>query len=113
MTTPARGDIWLIDFGSPIGREQAGVRPAVVISSNLLNESPAGVLIVIPCTTTQRDLPSHIELDAAESGLDATSYAKCEDLKSVAEERLVSRLGKAPVPAMFAISRAVRYLLDF
>ena len=112
MTTPARGDIWLVDFGPPTERAQAGRRPAVVISADLLNESPAGVVVVVPCTTTYRALPSHIELDEHDTGLDATSYAKCEDLKSIAEERLVTRLGRAPATAMVAISQAVRYLLD-
>jgi mRNA interferase MazF len=112
MSAPARGDIWLVDFGTPVGREQAGARPAVVLSADLLNESRAGVVIIVPCTTTHRGLPSHIELDAAESGLDVTSYAKCEDLKSISEERLVSRLGRAPVEAVFAMSQAVRFLLD-
>ena len=112
MTAPARGDIWLVDFGSPIGREQAGTRPAVVVSANLLNESPAGVVIVVPCTTTHRGLPSHIELDAAASGLDATSYAKCEDVKSVSDQRLVAKLGRAPAEAQFAIGTVLRYLLE-
>lgn len=112
MTTPTRGDIWLVDFGAPIGREQAGKRPAVILSSDRLNESRAGVVIVVPCTTTNRNLPSHIELDSHECGLDATSYAKCEDLKSVSEERLITRIGRAPVPALFAMTRAVQFLLE-
>ncbi len=72
----------------------------------------AHVLIVVPCTTTHRGLPSHVELDAASSGLDEISYAKCEDIKSVSDERLVARLGNAPVEAMFEISRSLRFLLD-
>jgi mRNA interferase MazF len=50
--TARRGEVWLVDFGNPIGREQAGRRPAVVVSADRLNESLAGVVIVVPCTTT-------------------------------------------------------------
>ena len=82
------------------------------MSSDLLNEGPAGVLVVVPCTTTFRDLPAHIELDPADSGLDEVSYAKCEDVKSVSTDRLVRRLGRVQPPAMFAIDRAIRFLLD-
>jgi mRNA interferase MazF len=107
-----RGEIWLIDFGEPIGREQAGRRPAVVVSADRLNESRAGVVIVVPCTTTHRGLPSHVELDPASSGLDQVSYAKCEDVKSISERRLVARLGAADAEALFAMERALRFLLD-
>jgi mRNA interferase MazF len=36
--TPRRGEIWLVDFGEPVGREQAGIRPAVIVSTDALNE---------------------------------------------------------------------------
>ena len=113
MTASARrGEVWLVDFGVPVGREQAGRRPAVVVSADPLNQSRAGVVIVVPCTSSRRDLPSHIELDDAVSGLDHASYAKCEDLKSISEERLVTRLGTAGLDVMFAISRNLRFLLE-
>jgi mRNA interferase MazF len=112
MSPARRGEIWLVDFGVPIGREQAGRRPAVIVSADPLNESRSGVVIVVPCTTTPRGLPSHIELDPASSGLDDVTYAKCEDVKSISDERLVTRLGDAPVDALFDITRALRFLLD-
>ena len=89
---PRRGDIWLVDFGTPIGREQAGRRPAVVVSDDLMNAGPSGLVIVVPLTSTQRDLPSHVEIDPA-AGLDDASYAKCEDVKSISMERLVHAIG--------------------
>lgn len=108
-----RGEIWLVDFGEPIGREQAGRRPAVVVSADRLNESRAGVVIVVPCTTTRRGLPSHVELDpTTTSGLDHASYAKCEDVKSISDRRLVTRLGAAEEAALFDIARALGLLLD-
>lgn len=110
--TGRRGEIWLIDFGEPIGREQAGRRPAVIMSADALNEGPAGVLMVVPCTTANRGLPSHIEIDLDDSGLDEVTYAKCEDLKSISERRLVARLGSVGPDVTFQIGRALRFLLD-
>jgi mRNA interferase MazF len=107
-----RGEVWLVDFGDPVGREQPGKRPAVVVSADALNESRAGVVVVVPITTTYRGLPSHVEIDRGASGLDEVSYAKCEDVKSVSEQRLVGRLGTAGEEAMFEIARALRFLLD-
>ena len=109
---PRRGDVWLIDFGDPVGREQAGMRPAVVVSADLLNEGPAGVVIVVPLTTAARGLPSHIEISSGHSGLDEVSYAKCEDVKSVSERRLVNRLGSIDPARLFQIARVLRFLFD-
>jgi mRNA interferase MazF len=109
---PHRGEVWLIDFGEPVGREQSGRRPAVVVSADPLNDSRAGVTIVVPLTTTARGLPSHIEIDKSRSGLDEVSYAKCEDVKSIAEQRLIARLGAVEEQAMFQIARALRFLLE-
>jgi mRNA interferase MazF len=104
--------VWLVDFGEPVCREQSGTRPVLVVSADLLNESRAGVLVVIPITTAHRGLPSHIEIDCDGSGLDELSYAKCEDVKSVSEQRLVTRLGAVDDEVMFASARALRFLLD-
>jgi mRNA interferase MazF len=103
---PRRSKIWLVDFGEPLGREQSGRRPALVVSADSLNESRAGV-VVVPLTTTHRGLPSHIEIDRGSSGLDEVSYAKCEDVKSVSEQRLVGRIGAAGDEVTFAAARAL------
>ena len=110
--TPRRGEVWLVDFGEPVGREQAGVRPAVVVSTDALNDGPAGVIFVVPVTSARRDLPSHIEIEPGESGLDHASYAKCEDVKSVSERRLIDRFGVVRPEALFDIGRVLRYLLE-
>jgi len=110
--TSRRGEIWLVDFGESVGREQAGVRPAVVVSTDALNEGPAGVVLVVPVTSTRRDLPAHVEIEPGESGLNHPSYAKCEDVKSVSERRLVDRLGVVGPEPLFEIGRVLRYLLE-
>lgn len=107
-----RGEVWLVDFGEPVGREQSGRRPAVVVSADPFNESVAGVVIVVPVTTAARGLPSHVEMDPDSSGLDEISYAKCEDVKSISEQRLIARLGLVDGPVSFGIGRALRFLLD-
>ena len=72
--TGRRGEVWLVDFGEPVGSEQAGRRPGVVVSTDRLNDGPAGLVIVVPCTTSRRNLPTHIEIEADGTGLDETSY---------------------------------------
>jgi mRNA interferase MazF len=109
---PRRGEVWLVDFGEPVGREQAGHRPALVVSADALNVGPAGLVVVVPITTARRGLPSHIEIEPGESGLDVVSYAKCEDVKSISDRRLIARLGVTEPDVMFKVGRVLTYLLD-
>jgi mRNA interferase MazF len=82
------------------------------MSTDALNEGPAGVILVVPTTSTRRGLPSHIEIEPGESGLQHPSYAKCEDVKSVSERRLIDRLGVVGAESLFEIGRVLRYLLE-
>lgn len=107
-----RGEVWLVDFGDAVGREQAGLRPALVVSADGLNEGRAGVVIVAPLTTRHRALPSHVEVEPGSSGLDEVSYVKGEDVKSISDRRLVARLGAVSPDVLFEVSRILRYLLD-
>lgn len=109
---PLRAEVWLVDLGEPVGREQAGHRPAVVVSADALNEGPAGVVIVVPLTRARRELPSHVEVEPGPSGLDDVSYAKCEDVKSISDRHMVARLGRVGPDTMHEIGRGLRYLLD-
>ena len=101
----------MVDFGTPIGHEQGYRRPAVVVSDDHLNLSRAGLVIVVPITTTRRALPSHIELEPGVSGLSATSYAKGEDLKSVSRLRLTRRLGGVGEDRLASLDQVIRLLL--
>jgi mRNA interferase MazF len=84
----------------------------VVVSADALNEGPAGVVMVVPITSTRRGLVSHVEIDSPDSGLDQVSYAKGEDLKSISEHRLVHRLGTIAAVTMNRLERVLRYLLE-
>lgn len=106
-----RGEVWLVDFGTPIGHEQGYRRPAVVVSDDRLNGSRAELVIVIPTTTTRRGLPSHVEIEPGDSGLAELSYAKGEDVKSVSTQRLIRRLGTLSADRLNRVEQVLRLLL--
>nr|WP_237160456.1 type II toxin-antitoxin system PemK/MazF family toxin [Mycolicibacter engbaekii] len=107
-----RGEVYDVDLGQPVGREPAFRRPAVVVSVDILNSGPGGLVVVVPVTTTGYGLRSHVELEPASSGLDHTSYARCDQLRVVSIERLSSRQGMIGPEPMQAIDRALRFVLD-
>jgi len=57
-----QGDIVWVDFDPTKGREQAGRRPALVISRTLYN-SKRSLAIVCPITSQTRPLRFHVPLD--------------------------------------------------
>ena len=48
----ARGEVWWIDFGEPVGSEPAYLRPALVVSSDRFNRSRIATVI--------GNLPAHL-----------------------------------------------------
>jgi mRNA interferase MazF len=108
---PARGEVWLVDLNPTRGHEQAGVRPAVVVSVDLFNRGPAGLAVVLPMTTTWRRVPLHVSVEPPEGGVRQRSFVKCEDIRSVAIERLIQSWGALSPPTMAAIEDRLRILL--
>ncbi|MDR1702864.1 MAG: type II toxin-antitoxin system PemK/MazF family toxin [Sporomusaceae bacterium] len=74
-----QGDIIKMDFKAQSGHEQAGYRPAVVISNNFFNEK-TNLTIVCPITNTNRPFPLHVGLDDRTK---TTGVVLCEHLKTV------------------------------
>jgi mRNA interferase MazF len=55
MPTALRAEIWEVDLDPRRGREQSGVRPCLIVSTDGLNRSRFGTVIVCPITTTYRE----------------------------------------------------------
>ncbi len=106
-------DFWLVDFGSPHPAEPASRRPALVVGppDSFGQEFP--VAIVVPLTTARRGLSCHVEVEATPgNGLDRTSYAQCELVRSVNRDRLLRRLGVIDYPTGRQVADVLRMLLD-
>lgn len=74
-----QGTIIKINFNPQSGHEQAGYRPAVVISNNFFNQK-AKLSIVCPITNTNNHFPLHIPLDERTK---TTGVILCEHIKSL------------------------------
>jgi mRNA interferase MazF len=108
---PSRGDVWLVDLNPTRGHEQAGRRPGLVVSVDLFNHGPAGLVVLLPITTKEKGIPLHVEIKPPDGGLKSRSFVKCEDVRSVSKERLVRRLGSVRSDTLGAIEDRLRILL--
>ena len=111
MSQPLRGEIWLVMLDPTIGREQAGTRPALVISDDLFNQSHAELVVVLPITSKSKGIRSHVPVSPPEGGLNVTSYVKCEDVRSISIQRLGRRLGKVTAKTMDEVENRLRFIL--
>jgi mRNA interferase MazF len=108
-----RGDIVLVSLDPVVGSEQGKVRPAVIVSSNAANDSAArrgrGVVTVVPITSNVRNVyVFQVLLTQEDSGLPIESKAQAEQVRSVATERVVRRIGRVSVPRMRELDDALR-----
>lgn len=110
--TPVRGDVWLLNLNPTRGHEQAGTRPALIVSVDLFNQGAAGLVVVLPITSKAKGIPFHVEIAPPEGGLTQTSYVKCEDIRSVAKERLIQRFGEVSAHTLAEIEDRLRILLN-
>jgi mRNA interferase MazF len=96
------------------GSEQAGIRPVIVVSRNVLNEA-SPVVVVVPCTTwkpERRIYPSQVVLRASDGGLRTDSVALGEQVRAIAKTRLKSRWGSLSPESMQRLERALLITLD-
>lgn len=112
MGTPSRGEIWMIDLNPVKGHEQAGCRPALIISVDSFNHGPARLLVIIPITSQEKGIPLHIAINPPEGGVSKKSFIKCEEIRSISTERLSKCLGKVSSETLEAIEDRLKILLN-
>lgn len=112
MSEARRGELWWVDLGQPLGHEQGGRRPGLVVSSDGWNEFGPTVT-VLPLTRSRHHLPTRVEIEPdSRNGLTATSYARCEDIRSVSDLRLVERMGIVDDVLMLVVARTIGRFLE-
>lgn len=109
---PERGEVWLADLNPTRGREQAGMRPVLVISHDVFNAGPADLVVVLPITSTYRGIPTHVPVQPPEGGLHAESYILTEAVRSISKSRLVRRWGKTGRRTLDQVADRLRILMD-
>lgn len=88
-----QGEIWNANLDPTKGSEQAGYRPVMILSGNLLNKY-LNTVIVIPLTTKIKNYKGNPILEPSlENGLKHSSEALVFHIRSVSKDRLVDKLG--------------------
>lgn len=107
LYVPDRGDVVWLQFDPQAGHEQAGVRPAVVLSPRIYNER-ARLCVVIPITRQIKGYPFEVVLP---QGLAVAGAALTDQLKSLdwqaREAKFICRLPDATLLSILQRSSAL------
>ncbi len=104
---PDEGDIVWLNFTPQSGHEQAGRRPAVVLSPKAYNQR-SGLLVCVPITNQIKGYPFEVVL----SGNGATGAALADQVKSLDwKSRQAERKGSATSAELAEIKAKLKALI--
>lgn len=104
---PDEGEVVWLNFTPQSGHEQAGRRPAVVLSPKAYNQR-SGLLVCVPITNQVKGYPFEVVL----SGSGATGAALADQVKSLDwKSRQAERKGQATPTELADIKAKIKTLL--
>ena len=108
-----RGEVWLINLDPAIGEEIKKTRPAVIVNDDAIGLLPLKVIVPI---TERKDrysvAPWMVQvLPTSENRLEKVSAADAFQIRCLAQERFVRKLGHLSDSAMKSIAKALVVVL--
>ena len=105
---PVAGDFITIDFDPQAGHEQAGRRPAIVVSEATYNRA-AQLAIVCPITSQVKGYPFEVPIPPGGriTGVVLADHVKSLDLRA----RRVKLIARAPRPVLEATRQLIAAIL--
>ncbi len=92
MAALLRGDIYWADLNPVRGREQAGLRPVLILSNDLFNQR-SGTVIAMAITSKKPKAGFPLNYAVPEDELPKPSWVKISQIRTISIERLGKRFG--------------------
>jgi len=106
--TIKRGDIYYADLSPVVGSEQGGVRPVLIVQNDIGNKfSPTVIAAAITSQRDKTNLPTHIELNAVNTGLMKNSIVLLEQVRTIDKHRLKEKMGELDNTSMNRVNNAL------
>ncbi|MGA3085222.1 MAG: type II toxin-antitoxin system PemK/MazF family toxin [Thermodesulfobacteriota bacterium] len=88
-----RGEIRWADLNPTRGREQAGLRPVLILSHDIFNER-SGTVIAVAITSQSQKAGFPLTLELKSGNLPKQSWAKISQIRTLSIERIGKLIGK-------------------
>ena len=103
-----RGDIYYADLSPVVGSEQGGIRPVLIVQNDGGNRfSPTVIAAAITSQRSKANLPTHILLSAADTGLTRDSIVLLEQVRTLDKHRLKEKMGRLDAKSMSMVDQAL------
>ena len=104
-----RGDVVRVRLDPVVGSEQAGERPVLVLSPDLINaHSPVILIASITTAKADRVYPFEALIEPPEGGLSRRSKVMLMQLRPIDKRRAVGRLGRIGAATMARVEEALQ-----
>jgi len=108
-----QGEIWYANLNPIKGQEQAGIRPVVIISGNLLN-TYLNLVICCPLTTKIKNYKGNIVLQPdTKNKLKQLSEVLTFHIRSISKERLRKKIGAITDEEIRKIKITMNEIMDY
>ena len=95
MARILRGEIRWADLNPVRGREQAGLRPVLILSHDVFNDR-SGTVITVALTSQEPRAGFPLTVESNAPGLPKRSWVKISQIRTLAVERIGRRLTRVP-----------------
>ena len=109
-----RGELYYADLSPVVGSEQGGIRPILIVQNDTGNKySPTVIAAAVTSKLNKAKLPTHIEINANEFGLEKNSVILLEQIRTLDKRRLFERIGELSPTTMKKVNVALLISLGF
>lgn len=107
-----QGEIWRVDFAPKVGDEIDKKRPALIVSSNSIGR--LRLKVVVPITDPAANIQSwHVPIEPDNrNGLTKSSIADCFQVKSISNDRFITKLGELSEEDLDEVKVCLAKVLD-
>jgi mRNA interferase MazF len=108
-----QSEIWLINLDPTIGAEIQKTRPAIIVNDNSLGKLPLKIIVPLTDWKEKYEIAPwmvYIKPDSI-NNLTKVSGADCFQIRSIAEERFIRKIGKISSGSLEDIKEALSKVL--
>jgi mRNA interferase MazF len=110
MARILRGEIRWADLNPSRGREQAGLRPVLILSHDIFNER-SGTVIAVAITSQPQKAGFPLTLELKTGNLPKQSWAKISQIRTLSVERIGKLIGKASQEEMIRVVEGLNEII--
>jgi mRNA interferase MazF len=113
VTSPRRGEVYLVSFDPTVGHEIRKIRPALVIQNDIGNRfSPLTIVAAITSKVSTVLYPVEVVVQPTKgNGLVALSAIRLDQIRTVDKQRLIKRLGVVGPSIIQSVDEAIQISL--